>query len=130
MNCTRVGSNPCQFNNGTCNPSTGQCVYAVKSNGTTCDDGNLCTTKDKCTSGQCTGTNTCCINRTKNKCGICVSDCCSEYSKVLSFFGLRGRESDVTEVSGGGCSGSTVCCAPTSQSIFTYQSDRCVVRKI
>jgi len=128
MNCTRVGSNPCQFNNGSCSPSTGQCVYAVKPNGTTCDDSNLCTTKDKCASGQCTGTNACCMNRTKSKCGICVSDCCSEYSTVLKFFGLRGGESDVTEV--GACSGSTVCCAPTSQSIFTYQSDRCVVRKV
>jgi hypothetical protein len=126
--CTRTGSNPCQFNNGTCNPSNGQCVYAVKSNGTTCDDGNLCTTKDTCTSGQCTGTNACCINRTKSKCGICVSDCCSDYGKVLSFFGLRGGESSVTEISGS-CSGSKVCCAPVSQSIFTYQSDRCVVRK-
>jgi len=129
MNCTRTGSNVCQFNNGTCNPTTGQCVYASRPNGTTCDDGNLCTTKDKCTSGQCGGTNTCCMNRTKNKCGICVSDCCSEYGKVLSFFGLRGYEYDVTEVSGSGCSGSTVCCAPVSQSIFTYQSDKCVVRK-
>jgi hypothetical protein len=129
MNCTRTGSNVCQFNNGTCNPTTGQCVYASKPNGTTCDDSNLCTTKDKCTSGQCGGTNTCCMNRTKNKCGICVSDCCSEYGKVLSFFGLRGYEYDVTEVSGSGCSGSTVCCAPVSQSIFTYQSDKCVVRK-
>jgi len=130
MNCTRTGSNTCQFNNGTCNPSTGQCVYAAKPNGTTCDDANVCTTKDKCVSGQCTGgTNTCCMNRTKNKCGICVSDCCEEYSKVLSFFGLRGGESDVTEVSGGGCSGSTVCCAPYSQSLFTYQGDKCVVRK-
>jgi hypothetical protein len=129
MTCTRTGSNPCQYNNGTCNPTTGQCVYGIKPNGTTCDDANVCTTKDKCVSGQCTGTNTCCMNRTKNKCGICVSDCCEEYGKVLSFFGMRGGEYDVTEVSGGGCSGSTVCCAPISQSLFTYQSDKCVVRK-
>lgn len=127
MNCTRASSNSCQFDNGTCSPTTGQCVYAVKPNGTTCDDHNLCTTKDKCASGQCVGTNTCCMNRTKSKCGICVSDCCSEYSKVLSFFGLHGSDSDVTEVSGGSCSESTVCCAPTSQSVFTYQSDHCVV---
>jgi len=99
----------------------------VKPNGTTCDDHNLCTTKDKCASGQCVGTNTCCMNITKSKCGICVSDCCSEYSKVLSFFGLYGSDSDVTEVSGGSCSESTVCCAPISQSVFTYQSDHCVV---
>jgi hypothetical protein len=129
INCTRVSSsNPCQFNNGTCNPSTGQCIYAMKSNGTICDDGNVCTTKDKCLSGQCTGTNTCCMDRYKSKCGICVSDCCSGYAKVLSFFGLHGGESDVTEVSGS-CSSSTVCCAPKTQSIFTYPNDRCVVRK-
>jgi hypothetical protein len=128
VNCTRVGSNPCQFNNGTCVPSTGKCAYANKPEGTGCDDGNLCTTKDKCTAGQCVGTNSCCMG-TKNKCGICVRDCCTDYSKVLQFFGLRGSESDVTQVSGGGCSGSTVCCAPYSQSIFTYNSDRCIVTK-
>lgn len=130
MTCTRTGSNTCQYNNGTCNPATGQCVYGIKANGTTCDDANVCTTHDKCVSGQCTGgTNVCCMNRTKNKCGICVSDCCEDYSQVLSFFGMRGGESDVTEVSGGGCPYDTVCCAPYSQSLFTYQSDKCVVRK-
>jgi len=130
MNCTRVGdSNPCQFNNGTCCPITGQCLYAEKPNGATCDDNNLCTKEDKCTAGQCVGTNTCCMDRSKSKCGICVSDCCAEYSQVLSFFGLHGGDYDVTEVGGGCCSESTVCCAPRSQSIFMYQGDHCVASK-
>jgi hypothetical protein len=41
---------------GTCNGSSGQCVATNKTNGTTCNDGNLCTTADQCTSGVCGGT--------------------------------------------------------------------------
>jgi cysteine-rich repeat protein len=41
---------------GTCNPSTGVCSNPNKPNGTTCDDGSLCTTGDSCQNGSCSGT--------------------------------------------------------------------------
>ncbi len=42
---------------GTCNPSTGQCEYPNKTNGTSCNDGNACTQTDTCQSGVCVGSN-------------------------------------------------------------------------
>jgi YVTN family beta-propeller protein len=41
---------------GTCDSGTGQCSNPVKPDGTTCDDGNLCTQSDVCEAGLCTGT--------------------------------------------------------------------------
>jgi len=43
-------------NTGTCNPGTGSCSNPQKPNGTSCDDGDLCTQTDTCQSGSCTGT--------------------------------------------------------------------------
>ena len=44
-------------NAGTCNPATGQCSNPTKPDGTSCNDGNLCTQTDTCQSGTCTGSN-------------------------------------------------------------------------
>jgi hypothetical protein len=60
---TCVGSNPvacpppgqCQTGSGTCDPATGQCVYASKLDGTPCDDGDRCTQTDTCQGGACVG---------------------------------------------------------------------------
>ncbi len=41
---------------GTCNPSTGQCTYPNKTNGSSCNDGNPCTQNDMCQDGTCVGT--------------------------------------------------------------------------
>jgi hypothetical protein len=49
--CTAPG--PCQ-EEGICNPATGQCEYADKSDGTPCDAGDLCSTDDFCQAGVCT----------------------------------------------------------------------------
>lgn len=40
---------------GTCKPATGQCTNPVKANGASCDDGNVCTTRDHCSNGACVG---------------------------------------------------------------------------
>ncbi|NUO53649.1 MAG: hypothetical protein HOV80_32780, partial [Polyangiaceae bacterium] len=42
---------------GTCNPGTGTCDNPTAPNGTTCNDGNLCTQTDTCTAGSCGGGN-------------------------------------------------------------------------
>jgi N-acetylneuraminic acid mutarotase len=57
-----VGSNPvacapldpCHVA-GSCDPQTGQCSAPAAPDGTSCDDGNPCTTKDACFGGSCTG---------------------------------------------------------------------------
>src|SRR5262249_26082789 len=57
--CT--GTNPVvcttanQCKTASCNPATGTCSNANKTNGTPCDDGNLCTQTDTCQSGTCMG---------------------------------------------------------------------------
>ena len=52
ITCAAPG--PCQME-GTCDPATGACTYAAKDEGTTCDDGDLCTTADACHHGICAG---------------------------------------------------------------------------
>ena len=59
-----VGSNPvvcaaldqCHLP-GTCDPLRGGCSQPVKSDGSSCDDGNACTLTDACTAGSCRGSN-------------------------------------------------------------------------
>ena len=36
-----------------CDPATGACTNPAKANGTSCDDGNPCTTNDACQDGVC-----------------------------------------------------------------------------
>ena len=45
---------------GTCDPATGTCSNPAATDGTTCDDGSLCTTADSCQAGVCTGTGVVC----------------------------------------------------------------------
>src|SRR5262249_39110934 len=40
---------------GTCDPQSGLCSNPAKADGTTCDDGNLCTQTDQCMGGFCVG---------------------------------------------------------------------------
>ena len=40
---------------GTCNPANGVCGNPAKANGTSCSDGNACTSADTCQGGTCTG---------------------------------------------------------------------------
>ncbi len=47
-------------NPGTCVPQFGICSYPNKSNGTACNDGNPCTSNDKCQLGNCAGTQITC----------------------------------------------------------------------
>ncbi len=63
-----VGKNPVECNvadackdPGTCNPATGTCTLGVLPEGSTCNDGLMCTRNDRCTSGACTGTPVVCV---------------------------------------------------------------------
>ena len=60
--------NPCT--NDSCNAATGSCVYAP--NTLNCDDGNACSSADKCASGVCAGTTVSC-----NDNNPCTSDSCN-----------------------------------------------------
>jgi len=68
-------SNPCKA--AACNPATG-CYIKNLPNGTTCSDGDPCTTKEKCTSGNCvdpTQTPTCYISGTCHADGYKPDSC-------------------------------------------------------
>ena len=55
--------NPCQ-QPGICAPSTGQCQFAPRAEGATCDDANVCTQGDRCQTGACVGELATCPNPT------------------------------------------------------------------
>ena len=64
---------------GVCDAETGICSSPVKEDGTTCDDGHLCTAPDSCAGGECGGTPiaTCCENNGMCSDGdVCTSDFC------------------------------------------------------
>jgi hypothetical protein len=70
---TCSGASACT-NAGTCNPATGLCVGGTpKPVGTTCDDGNLCTSTDACNAtGQCVGVaKTCAATDQCHSAGTC-----------------------------------------------------------
>ena len=48
-------------NSGYCDPSLQQCVAIPATDGTPCDDGDVCTQIDTCKNGQCIGTDDACI---------------------------------------------------------------------
>ncbi len=87
-----VGSNPvtctaldqCHVA-GTCDPTTGACSNPAKADGTTCSDGNACTQRDTCESGQCVGTNpvTCTASDQCHEAGTCdpTTGMCSNPAK-------------------------------------------------
>lgn len=49
-----ISDDPC-MQDGVCDPSSGTCIFEQKSNGSFCDDGNQCTTQDRCLNGTCMG---------------------------------------------------------------------------
>ena len=93
QNGTCVGANPvvCTaldqcHSVGTCNTMTGVCSNPNKSNGTTCNDNNLCTQTDTCQTGVCTGSNpvTCTALDQCHTAGTCdmVTGMCSNPAKA------------------------------------------------
>jgi|GEM_PF-2009916 len=60
-------------NVGACSAATGACVAVPKANGTSCDDGNLCTQASSCQAGVCQGTNpvTCAASDQCHDAGTC-----------------------------------------------------------
>ncbi len=52
VDCTSLDR---ECSTGVCNPLNGSCASVRKSNGTSCNDGSLCTTGDACSDGVCAG---------------------------------------------------------------------------
>lgn len=52
VDCSATGFEPCET--AQCNPATGKCELVQAATGTTCNDGNDCTTGDMCEAGRCT----------------------------------------------------------------------------
>ncbi|MFT3767574.1 MAG: DNRLRE domain-containing protein [Minicystis sp.] len=105
---------------GICNPSTGQCTYAPKADGTACDDGNNCTTGDACFSGVCGGApvqcppapDACHLDGVCNPAtGACVIPDAPDGTSCDD--GDLCSTNDVCTA--GACAGSPVVCAPPDQ---------------
>lgn len=63
---------------GVCNVANGQCTYANKADGSTCNDGNPCTKNDQCTAGTCAGTAVVCPLgqcQTSGSCNVATGQC-------------------------------------------------------
>ncbi len=69
---------------GTCNPITGICSNPAKSNGTSCNDGNLCTPIDTCQNGTCVAgpSVTCTALDQCHTVGTCTNGICSNPAKT------------------------------------------------
>ena len=57
---------------GTCDPASGICSNPASADGRTCDDGDACTTTDRCVAGRCAGTALDCDDRL-----ACTDDSCA-----------------------------------------------------
>ena len=86
---------------GTCDPKTGMCSNPVKKNGSPCDDGNLCTTKDTCQGGACTGQPVKCDDGNP-----CTTDSCNPATGQCVFTALNcddGNPCTVDSCKSGSC---------------------------
>ncbi len=57
ITCRSASDTACSANQ--CEPTTGACTAKARSDGTACDDGDVCTTKDACAAGVCAGQSAC-----------------------------------------------------------------------
>jgi MYXO-CTERM domain-containing protein len=79
VKCSEPLNNQCFPATGTCNASTGECVYKMDKTGTACDDGDPCTTSDKCDA---TGT---CAGLTPTTCVTPPAAFCSDATTLATF---------------------------------------------
>ncbi len=91
--CSDDSAGPCQ--NAVCNASSSSCTLQSKPNGTTCDDGNACTTNDKCAAATCTGTSAsgCRPCTTASDCNDgngCTTDICDDVSNRCQYVAIAG----------------------------------------
>ncbi len=90
VKCSTLGNGTCRTN--TCNPDTGQCDYVFTAAGTTCNDGNVCTTGDHCDGyGKCAKTSmTVCDDA-----NVCTTDYCdSAVGCMHPFNGAKCDDND------------------------------------
>ena len=103
---------------GTCNPATGTCSNPAATNGTGCNDGNMCTQTDSCQGGTCTGANpvTCTALDQCHLAGTCnpANGTCSNPNKPNGSTCTDGNACTQTDsCQGGACTGANpvVCTA-------------------
>jgi enediyne biosynthesis protein E4 len=76
--CVATGSVSCDLVEpcrpvGVCDRRTGACSYPILPDGTSCEDGNLCTTGDRCDGGSCLGTRASPLHEPCSE-GVCFTD--------------------------------------------------------
>lgn len=77
--CNTPPNTQCYEAMGTCNKSSGECIYPAKSSSTTCNDGDSCTENDLCNgAGNCRGTAITCNQPSlcQEPNGMCVEGTC------------------------------------------------------
>ncbi len=88
VDCPPVpATNQCQTNS--CVPATGLCALMPVPDGARCDDGNLCTVDDQCTSGVCAGTAAQCDDE-----NVCTADLCNTSTGLCSHMPAAGACDD------------------------------------
>eukprot|EP01060_Flectonema_neradi_P001270 TRINITY_DN1074_c0_g1_i1.p1 TRINITY_DN1074_c0_g1~~TRINITY_DN1074_c0_g1_i1.p1 ORF type:complete len:1376 (+),score=388.89 TRINITY_DN1074_c0_g1_i1:61-4188(+) len=72
VTCHNPNAGQCGEPTGRCDPTTGQCIYFGKVDGTPCDDGDDATSGDRCSHGVCVAGTNCGVeileNQSKTKC--------------------------------------------------------------
>lgn len=127
------GGGPCTIGAGVCNPDTGECDYAVESEGTICDDGSACTEGDTCDdAGQCVPGPSCpggavCGTRTCIG-GECVAGDMPNGSSCGEQEGDRCCSGACTNIATDeeNCGGCEIACAPTQFCIDALAASSCV----
>jgi hypothetical protein len=116
VSCT--ASDPCHAV-GTCDPTSGKCSNPSAPDGTTCNDGNLCTTNESCKAGSCVGTPvTCTASDQCHTAGSCnpTSGKCSNPNALDGTTCSDGNLCTLNEAcKAGSCVGTPVSCTASDQ---------------
>ncbi len=103
---------------GVCDLATGMCTTATASDGTSCDDGSLCTVADVCTGGTCAGRALDCSSLTDPcNAGVCdpATGMCSTSAAPDGTSCDDGSLCTTGDVcTGGACAGTTLDCSGSS----------------
>lgn len=100
---------------GTCNPSTGSCEAMAVADGTLCDDGDGCTTTDRCSAGVCAGSSALDCSHLDDQCnaGACDPGTGTCHAEPVAD-GTSCSDGDSCTVSdacsAGVCTGTNTCC--------------------
>jgi hypothetical protein len=115
---------------GVCNPASGQCSNPIKAPGTSCNDGNGCTSNDECdATGTCAGTEVTCQTPGDGQCQVLAGQCVATSESTYSCHYDNAQDGATCNKDSNGCTQDDHCqagaCTAGAAVVCTNTSNSC-----